>query len=196
MRWMSCWRSKQVSGSSTKGTWVALTEEWWPVPDRFDRAFQKLMSKIWTSISRVYRQRYEKENLQWEVVVQTKVICWCQKRKLNSSLKPLNAEHNLWMHNMLTLSSGRLHWVSLLSADNRKLRLQLIQAHQDGTITAWKTVAWSDECWFQLLHSDGSVRLWWKTMWNHKSKQLYFTLSGWWWCTGRENTFFCTLWAH
>lgn len=31
------------------------------MPDRFDRAFQKLMSKIWTTISRVYRQTYEKK---------------------------------------------------------------------------------------------------------------------------------------
>ncbi len=54
----------------------------------------------------------------------------------------------------------RSHWVPLLSAKNRKRRLQFAQAHQNWTIENWKNVAWSDESWFLLWHSDGRVRIW------------------------------------
>ncbi len=42
-------------------------------------------------------------------------------------------------------SSRRPHRVPLLSAKNRKRRLQFTQAHQNWTIEDWKNVAWSDE---------------------------------------------------
>uniref|UniRef100_A0A9J7YYL4 Transposase Tc1-like domain-containing protein n=1 Tax=Cyprinus carpio carpio TaxID=630221 RepID=A0A9J7YYL4_CYPCA len=42
-------------------------------------------------------------------------------------------------------SSRRPHWVPLLSAKNKKRRLQFAQAHQNWTIEDWKNVAWSDE---------------------------------------------------
>ncbi len=48
----------------------------------------------------------------------------------------------------------------LLSAKNRKRRLQFTQAHQNWTIEDWKNVAWSDESRFLLRHSDGRVRIW------------------------------------
>ncbi len=57
-------------------------------------------------------------------------------------------------------SSRTPHRVSLLSAKNRKRRLQFAQAHQNWTIEDWKNVAWSDESWFLLRHSDGRVRIW------------------------------------
>ncbi len=57
-------------------------------------------------------------------------------------------------------SSRRPHRVPLLSAKNRKRRLQFAQAHQNWTIEDWKNVAWSDESRFLLRHSDGSVRIW------------------------------------
>ena len=47
-------------------------------------------------------------------------------------------------------SSRRPHRVPLLSATNRKLRLQFAQAHQNWTIEDWKNVAWSDESRFLL----------------------------------------------
>ncbi len=47
----------------------------------------------------------------------------------------------------------------LLSAKNRKLRLQFTQDHQNWTIEDWKNVAWSDESPFLLQHSDGRVRI-------------------------------------
>ncbi len=57
-------------------------------------------------------------------------------------------------------SSRRPNRVPLLSAKNRKRRLQFAQAHQNWTIKDWKNVAWSDESRFLLRHSDGRVRIW------------------------------------
>ncbi len=57
-------------------------------------------------------------------------------------------------------SSRRAHRVPLLSAKNRKRRIQFTQAHQNWTIDDWKNVAWSDESLFLLRHSDGKVRIW------------------------------------
>jgi len=56
--------------------------------------------------------------------------------------------------------SRRPHWVPLLSAKNRKRRLQFTQAHQNWTIEEWRNIAWSDESRFLLRHSDGRVRIW------------------------------------
>ncbi len=57
-------------------------------------------------------------------------------------------------------SSRRPHRVPLLSAKNRKQRLQFTQAQQNWTIEDWKNVAWSNESRFLLQHSDGMVRIW------------------------------------
>ncbi len=57
-------------------------------------------------------------------------------------------------------SSRRPYRVLLLSAKNRKRRLQFAQAHQNWTIEDWKNVAWSVESRFLLRHSDGRVRIW------------------------------------
>ncbi len=59
-------------------------------------------------------------------------------------------------------SSKRPHHVHLLSAKNRKRRLQFTQAHQNWTIEYWKNAAWSDESRFLLRHWDGRVRIWCK----------------------------------
>ncbi len=50
----------------------------------------------------------------------------------------------------MSYSSRRPHRVSLLSAKNRKRRLQFTQAHQN----------WSDESRFRLQYSDGRVWIW------------------------------------
>ncbi len=57
-------------------------------------------------------------------------------------------------------SSRRPHRVPLLSAKNRKRRLKFAQTHQSWTIEDWINVAWSDESWFLLQHSDNRVRIW------------------------------------
>ncbi len=59
-------------------------------------------------------------------------------------------------------SSRRPQWVPLLSAKNRRRRIQFTQAHQNWTIEDWKNVAWSDESRFLLRHSDCRVRIWCK----------------------------------
>ncbi len=59
-------------------------------------------------------------------------------------------------------SSRRPHRVPLLSAKNRKQRLQFTQAHQNWPIKDWKNVPWSDESRFLLRHSDDRVRIWHK----------------------------------
>ncbi len=59
-------------------------------------------------------------------------------------------------------SSRRPHRVPLLSAKNRKWRLQFAQDHQNWTIEDWKNVVWSDESQCLLQHSDVRVRIWHK----------------------------------
>ncbi len=59
-------------------------------------------------------------------------------------------------------SSRRPHRVPLLSAKNRKRRLQFTQAPQNWTKEDWKNVAWSDESRFLMRHSNGWVRIWCK----------------------------------
>ncbi len=71
-------------------------------------------------------------------------------------------------------SSRRPHRVPLLSAKNRKRRLQFAQAHQNWTIEDLKNVAWSDEFRFLLQHSDGWVWIWHK---EHESVDLSWLVS-------------------
>ncbi len=78
-------------------------------------------------------------------------------------------------------SSRRPHRVPLLSAKNRKRRLQFAQAHQNWTIEDWKNVAWSDESRFLLRYSDGRVRIWRKEHERMDPSYLCLNGSGWWW---------------
>ncbi len=55
-------------------------------------------------------------------------------------------------------SSRRPHRVSLLSAKNRKRRLQFTQTHQSWTISDWKKLPGQ----FLLRHSDDRVKIWCK----------------------------------
>ncbi len=71
-------------------------------------------------------------------------------------------------------SSRRPHQVPLLSAKNRKRRLQFAQAHQNWTIEDWKNVAWSDESLFLLRHSDDRARIWCK---EHESMDPFCLVS-------------------
>ncbi len=64
-----------------------------------------------------------------------------------------------WTLKQMGYSSRRPHRVPLLSAKNRKRRLQFAQTHQSWTTEDWKNVAWSFEFRFLLQHSDVRVRI-------------------------------------
>ncbi len=118
-------------------------------------------------------------------VVWTEMPCWCQRRigrlvrdDRKATVTQINTRYNQGMQNTISestkrrtlkqmgYSSRRPHRVSLLSAKNRKQRLQFTQTHQNWTIEDWKNVAWSDESLLLLRHSDGRIRIWPK---EHKS---------------------------
>ncbi len=123
----------------------------------------------------------KRENIQWAAVVWTKMPCWCQRRidrlvrdDRKATLAQITTRYKQGMQNTISehtthrtlkqmdYSSRRPHRVSLLSAKNRKRRLQFPQVHQNWTIEDWKNVAWSDESRFLLRHSDGRVGIWHK----------------------------------
>ncbi len=121
------------------------------------------------------------KNIKWAAVVWTKMPCWFQRSEENGVIDDRKAtetqittRYNQGMQNTISehttlqtlkqmgYSSRRPHRVPLLSAKNRKRRLQFAQSHQNWTIEYWKNVAWSDESRFLLRHSDGRVRIWLK----------------------------------
>uniref|UniRef100_A0A3Q2D6V6 Tc1-like transposase DDE domain-containing protein n=1 Tax=Cyprinodon variegatus TaxID=28743 RepID=A0A3Q2D6V6_CYPVA len=57
-------------------------------------------------------------------------------------------------------SGRRPHRTPILSANNRRLRLQFAQAHRSWSVGEWKNVAWSSETRFQLQRSNGRVKIW------------------------------------
>ncbi len=121
----------------------------------------------------------KRENIWWVAVVWTKMP-WCQRSEENvlvrddrkATVTQMTTRYNQSMQNTISerttrrtlkqmgYSSRRPHRVPLLSAKNRKRRLQFTQAHQDWTIEDWKNVALSEESRFLLQHSDGRVRIW------------------------------------
>ncbi len=127
----------------------------------------------------------KRENIQWAAVVWTKMPCWCLRRMgrlvrddRKATVTQITTRYNQDMQNTISehttlrtlkqmgYSSRRPHRVPLLSAKNRKRRLQFTQAPPNGIIEDWKNVAWSDESWFLLRHSDCRVsihgqQLWW-----------------------------------
>ncbi len=105
--------------------------------------------------------------------------CWCQRRMgrlvrddRKTTVTQITTRYNQNVQNTISecttrqtlkqmdYNSRRPQRVPLLSAKNRKRMLQFAQAHQKWTIEDWKNVAWSDESWFLLRHSDGRVRIW------------------------------------
>ncbi len=95
--------------------------------------------------------------------------------RYNQGMKNTISEHTTRRTlKQMGYSSKRPHRVTLLSAKNGKQSLQFAQAHQNWTIEDWKNVAWSDESWFLLRHSDGIVRIWRK---EHESMDSYCPVS-------------------
>ncbi len=134
-----------------------------------------------TTISSVYRELSEKEKISSE-----RQLCWWKcldvrgQRRMSrlvrddrkATVTQITTRYNQAMQNTISehttrrtlkqmgYSSRRPHQVPLLSAKNRKQRLQFTQAHQNWTIEDRKNVTWSDESRFLLRHSDRRVRIW------------------------------------
>ncbi len=131
--------------------------------------------------------------------------CWCQRRMgrlvrddRKATVTQITTRYNRGMQNTISehttrrtlkqmgYSSRRPHRVPLLSAKNRKRRLQFTQAHQNWTIEDWKSVAWSDESQILLQHSDVGSEFGIKNM----NASILPCLNGsgwWWWCNGVED---------
>ncbi len=133
-----------------------------------------------TTISRVYREWSEKEKRFSE-----RQLCWRKclvdvrgqrrmgrlvKDDRKATVSQITTRYNQDMQNTISehttrrtlkqmgYSSRRPHRVSLLSAKNRKRRLQVTQDHQNWTIEDWKNIAWSDESRFLLRWSEFGVK--------------------------------------
>ncbi len=134
----------------------------------------------------------KKISSEWQLYGQ-KMPCWCQGRMgrlvrddRKATVTQITTRYNQCMQNTIferttrrTLkqmgySSRRPHRVSLLSAKNRKRRLQFAQSHQNWIIEDWKNVAWSDESRFLLRYSDGRVRIWRMKAWIHPALSQRF----------------------
>ncbi len=135
-----------------------------------------------TTISRVYRKWSEKEKISSEQQLCERkcfVDIRSQRRMgrlvrdvIKATVTQITTRYNQCMQNTISeqttrqtlkqmgYSSRRPHRVPLLSAKNRKRRLQFAQAHQIWIIEDWKNIAWSNESRFLLRHSDGRVRIW------------------------------------
>ncbi len=153
-----------------------------------------------TTISRVYREWSEKEKISSE-----RQLCGSKclvdvrgQRRMGrlvrddrkATVTQITTCYNQGMQNTISehttrrtlkqmgSSSRRPHRVLLLSAKNRKQRLQFAQAHQNWTIEDWKNVAWSDESRFLLWHSDVGSEFGVKNMkaWIHPALSQRFRL--------------------
>ncbi len=118
------------------------------------------------TISRVYREWSEKEKISSErQLCERKIVDVRGQRRMGrlvrddrkATVTQITTRYNQCMQNTISerttrrtlkqmgYSSRRPHRVPLLSAKNRKRRLQFTQDHQNWTIEDWKNVAWSDE---------------------------------------------------
>ncbi len=123
----------------------------------------------------------KRENIQRAAVVWMKMPCWCQRRMdrlvrddRKTTVTQITTRYNQGLQNSISehtthrtlkqmdSSSRRPHRVPLRSDKNSTRRIQFTQTHQNWTIEDWKNVAWSDESWFLLQHSDVRVRIWCK----------------------------------
>ncbi len=163
---------------------MTLNVEWLLVLDGLIRVYKKtadLLRFSPTTISRVYREWSEKEKISSErqlcgrkclvdvrgqrrmgrlVRDDRKITVTQITTRYNQGMQNTISEHTT--HRTLKqmgYSSRTPHRVPLLSAKNRKQRLQFAQAQQNWTIEDWKNVAWSDESRFLLRYSDGRVRI-------------------------------------
>ncbi len=135
-----------------------------------------------TTISRIYREWSEKEKISserqlcgWKCLVEIRGqerMCRLVRDDRKTTVTQITTRYNQDMQNTISerttrrtlkqmgYSSRTPHRVPLLWAKNRTRRIQFTQNHQNWTIEDCKNVAWSDESWFLLQHSDDRVRIW------------------------------------
>ncbi len=101
----------------------------------------------------------QRGKIQWMAVVWMKMPCWGQRRMdrlvrddRKATVTQITTRYNQGIQNTISehttrrtliqmgYSSRRPHRVPLLSAKNRKRRLQFTQDHQNWTIEDWKTL--------------------------------------------------------
>ncbi len=149
-----------------------------------------------TTISRVYREWSGKYIIssEWQLCGRKCLVDVRGQRRMDRLVRDdrkttatqITTRYNQGMQNTISectthrtlkqmgYSSRRPHRVPLLSAKNRKWRLQFAQAHQNWSIED----SWSDESRFLLRHSDDRVRIWHK---EHESMDpsgvLFLTMS-------------------
>ncbi len=136
-----------------------------------------------TTISRVYREWSKKDKISSEhqLCGRKCLVDVRDQRRMDrlvrdnrkETVTQITTRYNQGMQNTISesttrrilkqmgYSSRRPHRVPLLSAKNRKWRLEFAQAHQNWKID-FKNVTWSDESRFLLRHLDGRVRIWHK----------------------------------
>ncbi len=152
--------------------------EWLKVPDGLVWVFQKLLI-YWdfhTQLSLGFTENGPKKRkypVSGSCVDENALLMsevrgeWADDRK--ATVTQIITRYNQGMQNTISeqtthrtlkqmgYSSRRPHQVLLLSAKNRKRRIQFTQAHQNWTIEDWKNVAWSDESRFLLQYFLGTL---------------------------------------
>ncbi len=150
-----------------------------------------------TTIFRVYREWSKKEKISserplcgWKCLVDVrgqrrmgrlvtddrKATVTQITTRYNQGIQNTISEHTTrWTLKQMDYSSRILHRVS---DKNRTRRIQFTQNHQNWTIEDWKNVAWSDESWFLLQHSDVGSEFGVKNMkaWIHPALSQRFRL--------------------
>ncbi len=125
---------------------------------------------------------WKRENIQWATVVWKCLVDVRGQRRMGrlvrddrkATVTQINTRYNQGMQNTISehtthrtlkqmgSSSRRPHRVPLLSAKNRKPRLQFTQLHQNWTIEDWKTLPGLMSldfcCYIQMLGSEFGVK--------------------------------------
>ncbi len=151
-----------------------------------------------TTISSVYREWSEKENISserqscgWKCLVDVrgqrrmdrlvrddrKTTVTQITTRYNQDLQKTISEHTTRRTlKQMDSSSRRPHRVPLRSDKNSTWRIQFTQDHQNWTIEDWKNVTWSDESGFLLRHSDVGSEFGLKNMkaWIHPALSQWF----------------------
>ncbi len=179
-----------------------LNVEWLLVQTGWSEYFTNCWSTGFshTTISRVYREWSEKEKISserqscgWKCLVDVrgqrrmdrlvrddrKTTVTQITTRYNQDLQNTISEHTTRRTlKQMCSSSRRPHRVPLRSDKNSTRRIQFTQTHQNQTIEDWKNVAWSDESWFLLQHSDVGSEFGVKNMkaWIHPALSQRFRL--------------------